>query len=192
MPQQDRFTTPTLITIRLRLLSPGGLPGSRTRPGSGDDPPPSHLPMRRAPDGTVVLPGFPVAAGLRAHCAGRPGLPDGLFGGAPWEQETEFPPVQVLGVRLRDAPPGVGRLPAGTELDVYLRWDNAGVALEAFLDAVRAWRPCFGPDARTGAGICSVTGVESRSYDLAGIDGLLARLAVAGPETYPQPTAPPP
>lgn len=203
--------TPTLITIRLRLLSPGGVTGPERCPESAvGDEPPNHLPLRRDPDGAVALPGSTVAGSLKAHCAGWPGLPS-LFGGAPGAQEKVPSPVQVLGARLRGPLPSVEsatrvaidrhrgaarvhalftveQLPAGTEFDVHLRWDNAGAALDGFLDAVRAWRPRLGRGVTTGAGACAVTGVASRSYDLNSIDGLLAWLAVEGPATYPQPT----
>jgi len=203
--------TPTLITIRLRLLSPGGVTGPERRPqAAASDEPPNHLPLRRDPDGVIALPGSTVAGSLKAHCAAWPGLPS-LFGGAPGALEKVPSPIQVLGVRLRGALPNVEsatrvaidrhrgaarvhalftveQLPAGTEFDVHLRWDNAGAVLDGFLDAVRAWRPRIGRGVTTGAGACAVTGVASRSYDLTSVDDLLAWLAVDAPATYPQPS----
>ncbi len=203
---------PTLITIRVRLLSPGGVTGPERRHlDTGEEEPANHLPLRRDPDHVVTLPGTTVAGSLKAHCALWPGLPSDLFGGAPEDEKKVASPVQVLGVRLRGALPAVTsatrvaidrhrgaarvhalftveQLPAGTEFDVHLRWDDAGAALQRFLDAVRGWRPWIGRGVTTGAGGCAVTGVGWRSYDLSRTDGLLEWLTVEGPATYPQPT----
>ncbi len=202
----------TLITIRLRLLSPGGVAGpERRQPDTGSAEPANHLPLRCDPDGVVALPGTTVAGSLKAHCVGWPGLPVGLFGSTPEDEEKVASPVQVLGVRLRGALPRlestarvaidrhrgaarvhalftVEQLPAGTEFDVHLRWDDAGSVLENFLEAATAWRPRIGRGVTTGAGACAVTGVASRSYDLTSADDLLEWLAVEGPATYPQPS----
>lgn len=205
--------TVTLITIRLRLLSPGGVTGpERRRLSQDDDQPSNYLPLRRDPDGTFAMPGSTVAGSLRAHCQAWPRLPTDLFGSAPGE-DTKVPSrVQVLGVRLRGALPAitsatrvaidrhrgaarvhalftVEQLPAGTEFDVYLRWDKAGAALAEFLDAVRVWNPRIGRGVTTGAGACAVTGLNTETYDLTNPDGLLNWLALSDPGTYPQPAA---
>lgn len=202
----------TLVTIRLRLRSPGGVAGPERRQveTTPHSEPSNHLPLRRDPDGAVALPGSTVAGSLRAHCVDWPGLPDGLFGGEPGAEEKVASPVQVLGVRLHGALPGVEsavrvaidrhrgaarvhalftveQLPAGTEFDIHLRWDGAGAALDSFLDAVRVWRPRIGRDVTTGSGACAVAGLAWETYDLADADSLLAWLAVEGPGTYPQP-----
>ncbi|MGH3905066.1 MAG: RAMP superfamily CRISPR-associated protein [Pseudonocardiaceae bacterium] len=204
--------TPTFITIRLRLLSAGGVAGperrrEQTTPHGESS---NHLPLRRDPDGAVALPGSTVAGSLRAHCASRPGLPEDLFGGAPGTEEKVASRVQVLGVRLRGSLPHgesatrvaidrrrgaarvhalftVEQLPVGTEFDVHLRWNDPGAALDTFLDAVRAWRPRLGRGVTTGSGACTVIGLAWETYDLTSVDGLLAWLAVDGPATYPQP-----
>ena len=204
--------TPTLITVRLKLLSHGGVTGpERQRPQPDDDQPFNFLPLRRDPDDAVALPGSTVAGSLRAHCAAWPGLPDGLFGSPPGAEKMVPSPVQVLGVRLLGGVPHVTsatrvaidrhrgaarvhalftveQLPAGTEFDVHLRWDDAGAALDGFLDAVRAWRPRIGRGVTTGSGACAVTGVESETYDLTSSAGLLEWLAVGDPASYPRPT----
>ncbi|MGH3902437.1 MAG: RAMP superfamily CRISPR-associated protein [Pseudonocardiaceae bacterium] len=203
----------TLITIRLQLLSPGGVAGPERRQGetTPNGEPSNHIPLRRDPDGAVALPGSTAAGSLRTHCVDWPGLPDGLFGGEPGAEEKVASPVQVLGVRCHGAVPAVEsavrvaidrhrgaaqvhalftveQLPAGTEFDIHLRWDGAGTALDSFLDAVRAWRPRIGRGVTTGSGSCAVTGLAWDTYDLTKADRLLAWLAVEGPETYPQPT----
>lgn len=208
--------TPTLITIRLRLLRAGGVAGPERRrePATASGEAWNHLPLRRDPDRAVALPGSTVAGSLRAHCTDRPGLPADLFGGSPGAEEKVTSRVQVLGVRLHGALPRlesatrvaidrhrgaarvhalftVEQLPAGTEFDVHLRWNDAGAALDTFLDAVRAWRPRLGRGVSTGSGACTVTGLAWQTYDLSSVDGLLAWLAVTGPATYPQPTATP-
>jgi CRISPR/Cas system CSM-associated protein Csm3 (group 7 of RAMP superfamily) len=138
-------------------------------------------------------------------------LPDDLFGSPP-EAEKKIPsPLQVLGVRLFGNVPDVEsatrvaidrhrgaarvhalftveQLPAGTEFDVHLRWDDVGAALDGFLDAVRAWRPRLGRGVTTGSGACAVTGLAWETYDLTSADGLLTWLAVGAPASYPQPT----
>ncbi|MGH3692483.1 MAG: RAMP superfamily CRISPR-associated protein [Pseudonocardiaceae bacterium] len=203
--------TPTLITIRLRLLSPGGVAGPERRQADPASEPSNHLPLRQDPDGAVALPGSTVAGSLRAHCENRPGLPDGLFGSEPCAEKKVASPVQVLGVRLPGDLPAaestarvaidrhrgaarvhalftVEQLPAGTEFDVHLRWDSAGAALDSFLDAMRDWRPRIGRGVSVGSGACAVTGLGWHTYDLTDADGLLAWLAIEGPGTYPQPT----
>ncbi|HEY6422288.1 MAG TPA: RAMP superfamily CRISPR-associated protein [Pseudonocardiaceae bacterium] len=196
----------TLITIRLKLLSAGGVTGPES---VAADPDTSHLPLRRDPDGAVALPGSTVAGSLRAHCDHWPGLPEDLFGATPGAEQKLPSAIQVLGVRLRGDLPCVEsatrvaidrhrgaarvhalftieRLPAGTEFDVHLRCDDA--VLDGFLDAVRAWRPRLGRGVTTGSGVCTVTGVASRTYDLTDPDDLVMWLAVGDPASYPQPT----
>ena len=201
----------TLITIRLRLLRSGGVAGPERRRVESDDERSSNcLPLRRDPDNAVALPGSTVAGSLRAHCEGWPGLPDDLFGNPPGAEEKVPSLVQVLGVRLLGGVPDVEsatrvaidrhrgaarvhalftieRLPAGTEFDVHLRWDDAGGALDDLLDAVRAWQPRIGRGVTTGSGACAVIAVGSKTYDLTSPDGLLSWLEVGSPASYPQP-----
>jgi CRISPR/Cas system CSM-associated protein Csm3 (group 7 of RAMP superfamily) len=203
--------TPTLITIRLKLISSGGVTGPESRrPVYDDDQSSNYLPLRRDPDGAVALPGSTVAGSLRAHCEAWPDLPDGLFGGPPEAAKKVPSLLQVLGVRLLGSLPDtesttrtaidrhrgaarvhalftVEQLPAGTEFDIHLRWDDAGAALDGFLDALRAWRPQIGRGATTGSGVCAVTGLAWETYDLTSADGLLRWLAVGDPASYPQP-----
>lgn len=195
----------TLLTIRLRMDTPGGVTGAENASG-----PERVLDLRRDPAGRITLPGTTVAGSLREFCSGHDALA-GLFGGEPGGDERVPSTVRVLGTRLRtDAEPSlrnrtaidrhrgaagnrelfaVRQLPAGTEFDIYLRWDNPDERLATFVDHLGRWRPILGRGASYGAGQCSVTGIGEASYDLAVPEDLLAWLRLNGPESHPEPQA---
>lgn len=195
----------TLITVRLRMDTPGGVTAPETL--SDVD---NVLPLRRDTAGRPHLPGTTVAGSLRAHCATYEELrpEETLFGMA---DETERIPssIQVLGTRYlgdadgivrhrtaidreRGAPAntmlhGVTVLPAGTEFDIVLRWDNPDRREEPFLRALQQWRPRLGRGASHDAGRCTVVGLGHRSYDLTTVEDLHAWLHLQFPDDYPAP-----
>lgn len=200
-----------LIRLRLRMWTAGGV----TAPEALDAPE-ETLPLRRDTTGQIHLPGTTVVGSLRAHCEQYPSfqstgdLPE-LFGPRPGASNGQrtAPPVQVLGTlyRHRGDPELVKRtaidrvrgsaannmlhqvemLPAGTEFDVVLRWDDPDERFDAFLQALREWRPRLGRGASRGAGLCTVVGCGTRVYDLSAVEGLLAWLRISAPEDYPEP-----
>lgn len=202
-----------LITLRLRMVSAGGVGAPERREWHEPDEQGrtrNLLPLRRDPTGELHVPGSTVAGNLRAHCAEVPEL-GGCFGGEPGESKPRPSTVQVLGTRILGAPEtGIAtrtaidrdraaartnalhateRLPAGTVIEVFLRWDDEPAALPAFLDRLRSWAPRLGRGASTGAGRCVLVGLGQRTYDLGTAAGLLDWLAIRGPEDYPEPTA---
>lgn len=204
----------TLVTIALRLETAGGVMApeaqwwddevtateTRTR---------NVLPLRRDAFGHEHIPGTTIAGSLRAHCRDHPEL-SGAFGPEPGAEERAASPVQVLGTWFPSAPTttthtrtaidrvrGAARtstlrttelLDAGTEFQVALRWNDApDGAVDALLEAVRAWAPTLGRGVSVGAGKCVVTGVGHRTYELSTVEGLLTWLQISGPHDYPAP-----
>ncbi|MER7077267.1 CRISPR/Cas system CSM-associated protein Csm3, group 7 of RAMP superfamily [Saccharopolyspora kobensis] len=198
-----------LIRLRLRMETAGGV----TAPESAETPEQTLL-LRTDTAGKPHLPGATVAGSLRAHTAAQNALkpteqlPD-LFGSQLKSKQRAASPVQVLGTIYRgDGGTDLRRrtainrerggadnltlhtietLPAGTEFDVVLRWDNPDQRYDAFIDALRVWRPQLGRGGSTGAGFCTVTGLGHQTYDLTTPDGLLAWLAIASTDDYPEP-----
>lgn len=201
----------SLIRIRLRMQTAGGV----TAPESLGAPQ-ETLVLRRDTNGRIHLPGTTVAGSLRAHCdhyeslQPSEGHPE-LFGPRPGKDNKQrtASPIQVLGTLYRhQGDPELAKrtainrerasadnntlhhvemLPAGTEFDVVLRWNNPDERLAAFLEALGAWRPHLGRGASHGAGLCTVIGRGDRLYDLTTAEDLLAWLRLSSPEDYPAP-----
>jgi CRISPR/Cas system CSM-associated protein Csm3 (group 7 of RAMP superfamily) len=200
------------------MTTPGGVsaPEEQDWQDTGDDIGTrvrNILPLRRDPAGHEHIPGTTIAGSLRAHCRGTAELA-GMFGPEPGEPRAASP-IQVLGTvltpvvpvehtrtavdRHRGAPRGstlrtIELLPAGTEFTVMLRWNDAPDAgLAALRAQLRVWAPTIGRGASIGAGRCVVTGIGEQTYDLSTEDGLVAWLAIRGPEDYPplEPVTPP-
>ncbi|MCA1278257.1 RAMP superfamily CRISPR-associated protein [Saccharopolyspora sp. 7B] len=204
----------TLITARMRFDTAGGVTATETRTGDG-----YASPLRRAPDGKIHLPGTTVAGSLRAHCARHDGALDALFGNKPPTRSSDrradaIPSaIQVLGTALRpagesvthrrsaiDRERGAARthhyyevelLPAGTEFDVFLRWDDPDAPLrDRFLAALTGWHPMLGRGVTRGAGRCSLIGWGEAEYDLSTGPGLLSWIRDTDIQSYPEPTKP--
>ncbi|MGW9307764.1 RAMP superfamily CRISPR-associated protein [Saccharomonospora azurea] len=197
-----------LVTVRLRLDTLGGV----TAPEALSEVD-NVLPLRKDTAGRPHLPGTTVAGSLRAHCATYDELlPEKtLFGDVDEDGDAKRVPssIQVLGTRYlgdadgavrhrtavdreRGAPAntmlhGISTLPAGTEFDVVLRWDDPDHRDKPFLQALREWRPRLGRGASHDAGRCTVVGIGYRNYDLTTIEGLHAWLRMRFPDDYPAP-----
>jgi len=205
----------TLITVRLTLRTPGGVTAPENRvtvvkdAASGEQRLRNLLPLRRDPAGSLEIPGTSIAGSLRAHCASYPRLAD-LFGSEPGDADLVASTIAVLGCVLRVQPEATQRtrtaidrrrgapanrtlhaveqLPAGTEFDVMLRWNNADpAALTDLTEALLAWMPRLGRGSSLGAGRCEVTGLGRAEHDLGTVDGLFEWLAIGGPDGYPTP-----
>lgn len=204
-----------LITVRLTLLTPGGVTAPERATATdihgpqGEPRTRNLLPLRRDPAGALEVPGTTVAGSLRAHCASRPVLA-GLFGSNPADRTLVASPLQVLGCVLHTQPHvqirtrtaidrhrgaaanrtlhAVEQLPPGTTVDVMLRCDDPPAdQLAELWAALLDWTPSLGRGSSLGAGRCAVTGLGRADYDLATADGLLGWLAIAGPDDYPTP-----
>ena len=176
--------------------------------------PQKTLVIRRDTTGQPHLPGTSVAGSLRAYCESCAELaPDesrgGLFGSPPGEQGRVPSPVQVLGTvwhssdevqrrtrtaidRGRGAADNntlhtVEQLPAGTQFDVHLRWDDPDDRLPALLERLQHWRPLLGRGVSTGAGRCTVIGIGHDVHDLSTVEGLHSWLQLTSPADYPVP-----
>ncbi|MGW5440570.1 RAMP superfamily CRISPR-associated protein [Nocardia asteroides] len=205
----------TLFTVRLQLATPGGVGAPEdlrietitTR--QGEQRVRNTRPLRRDPTGAIHLPGTTVAGSLRAHCATIPTMAN-AFGPEPGAETRTASPIQVLGTLTRatgepqhrgrtaidrtraaarnNALHGTETLPAGTEFDIFLRWDDATAdELTTFDTALREWTPRLGAGASVGAGRARVTGVGQRTFDLGTVAGLTDWLALTGPQDYPPP-----
>nr|WP_228046740.1 RAMP superfamily CRISPR-associated protein [Saccharopolyspora sp. HNM0983] len=187
----------------------GGVAAAET--GNG---PNQTLPIRRDTTGRPHLPGTSVAGNLRAYCATDPALAADeqrgrLFGSNPGDQGRTASPIQVLGTIWRGAGEvqrrtrtainrergaadtytlhTIEQLPAGTQFDVHLRWDDPDDRLSTVLDRLRRWRPQLGRGVSSGAGQCRVAGFGYQVYDLGTTEGLHAWLQLASPADYPAP-----
>ncbi|GAA4415687.1 hypothetical protein GCM10023148_12220 [Actinokineospora soli] len=205
----------TLISLRLRMTTPGGVTAPEHHT-DGLDPDTHVLPLRTDTAGNPHLPGTTIAGSLRAHCRDTPTLAD-AFGPTPGDQRAASP-IQILGTlhrtpniepvtrlrtridRHRRAPAthtlhGVQQLPAGTEFDIVLRWDNPHPThLTALLHQLTTWTPALGRATSTGAGQCAVTALAHHDYDLTTPTGLLAWLTdtpYPEPEPLTTPATPP-
>lgn len=198
----------TLITVRLRMLTPGGVTSGELRDNT--------MTLRTDPAGNPHLPGTSVAGSLRSHCTRDERLV-AAFGSEP-PHEANNPSantkiaskLQVLGtlhragddIRTRtrtaidpwrgaaDAHTlhAVDQLPPGTEFDIMLRWDDPETGeIDAFFDALGDWQPQLGRGISHGSGHCRVTGWGSVDYDLTTEQGLLAWIQDTGLESYPTP-----
>ncbi|WP_433678310.1 RAMP superfamily CRISPR-associated protein [Nocardia sp. CA-119907] len=204
----------TLFTVRLRLLTPGGVTAPEEQrwddiTTAGQTRTRNTRPLRRDPTGNPHLPGSTIAGSLRAHCCETPELA-GMFGPCPDAEDRYASPIQILGVTVRSAAePGTrGRtaidraraaarthtlhaieyLVAGTEFDIFLRWDDPTEQQhQALTTRLQHWTPTLGAGASIGAGRCQVVGLGEATYDLATNDGLAAWLALTNPAHYPQP-----
>lgn len=204
----------TLITARMRFDTAGGVTATETHTDDG-----YFTPLRRAPNGKIHLPGTTVAGSLRAHCARHDHELDALFGNKPPARSSNSranavpSAIQVLGTALRpsgeafahhrnamDRERGAARthhfyqvelLPAGTEFDVFLRWDDPDTTLrDRFLAAMTGWHPMLGGGVTRGAGRCSLIGWGEAEYDLSTEQGLLTWIRDSGIESYPEPNSP--
>lgn len=198
-----------LVTVRLRMETPGGV----TAPEALSEVD-NVLPLRKDTAGRPHLPGTTVAGSLRAHCATYEELlpEETLFGNVGVNGGAKRIPssIQVLGTRYlggtdsnvrhrtavdreRGAPAntmlhGITTLPAGTEFDIVLRWDDPDHRDKPFLQALREWHPRLGRGASHDAGRCTVVGIGHRSYDLTTTEDLHAWLGMRFPDDYPAPT----
>ncbi|SNR87902.1 CRISPR/Cas system CSM-associated protein Csm3, group 7 of RAMP superfamily [Haloechinothrix alba] len=199
----------TLFTVRVRMLSPGGVGGSEASRDAGNT-----LGLRRDPWDRPHLPGTTVAGNLRDHCRRvAPDLQDAFGRGGDdlgrSDSVRRGSDIQVLGthhrhgtssVRTRtaiDPLRGAARstslhqveqLPAGTEFDIVLRWDDVEPhRREKFVEVLRAWQPRFGRGASYGAGRCAVVGLGVADYDLTTRDGLYRWLQQTESQPYPDP-----
>ncbi|MEV0359415.1 RAMP superfamily CRISPR-associated protein [Nocardia sp. NPDC050697] len=205
----------TLFTVRLRLATAGGVSAPEdlrtetlTSP-DGEVRVRNTRPLRRDPTGAPHLPGTTIAGSLRAHCTTIPALRD-AFGPAPGAETRTASPIQVLGSITRTTTPPQHRgrtaidrhraaarthtlhwnetLVAGTEFDIFLRWDDATEEQLTALDAALGhWNPRLGAGASLGAGRAQVIALGHRSYDLRSEAGLTDWLAITGPADYPAP-----
>lgn len=196
--------TITLIRFTLELLEPGGI----TAPEHTTDD--LDLPLARDPrdpGGTPVIPPTSIAGALRR----LPGIdPNRLFGHEqPGDQNGQASAVWVLGTtvalphattpqtshrnamdRHRGAPRthhlySSEHLPAGTTIEVQLRWDDPDPTdLRAFLTALRAWRPLLGHGVSIGHGAARVTALGHRTLDLDTPADLRLWLATRGPDLF--------
>jgi CRISPR/Cas system CSM-associated protein Csm3 (group 7 of RAMP superfamily) len=194
-----------VITVKLRMDTPGGVTAQEALPDVDN-----VLPLRRDTTGRPHLPGTTVAGSLRAHCATYEELgPEKTLFGIANDVERIPSSIQVLGTRYlgdtngtvrhrtaidreRGAPAntmlhGVTVLPAGTEFDIVLSWDNPDHREEPFLRALQEWRPRLGRGASHDAGRCSVVGLGHRKYDLTTVHGLHTWLHLRFPDDYPAP-----
>lgn len=91
---------------------------------------------------------------------------------------------------LNHALHGVEMLPAGTEFDVVLRWNEPDPPQrEQFLETVASWHPRLGRDTALDAGRCRVIALGSRDYDLTTPQGLHDWLRIdRDSDNYPEPT----
>ena len=207
----------TLITVRLTLRTPGGVtaPEATTfteqRSTQGETRVRNVLPLRTDPTGALNIPGTTIAGSLRHHCARQPSL-NGLFGSEPGADQLTASTIQVLGCVLRSQPAPLQRtrtaidrhrgapanrtlhtieqLPAGTQFDVVIRWNDPDPdQLDALTATLHDWAPRIGRGSSVGAGACTVTHLGRADYDLATIDGLMAWLALsdAPNRAYPEP-----
>ncbi|MDV6011653.1 RAMP superfamily CRISPR-associated protein [Haloechinothrix sp. LS1_15] len=199
----------TLCTVRLRMLSPGGVGGTESSENSRN-----VLRLHRDPWGRPHLPGTTVAGNLRAHCRRTDTRLNDVFGSAGDGDTRRGSEIQVLGTVLRgsaetgmdtvihtrtaiDRYRGAARntslhqveqLPEGTEFDVVLRWnDPPSEQRGALLEAIRTWQPRFGRGVTYGAGRCVVVGLGVVDYDLTTRDGLHAWLQHTETMPYPEP-----
>jgi hypothetical protein len=162
----------SFIVFVLRFAEPGGV----TVPGGPDDQ--AHLLLDTDPEGRPQLPGTSLAGALREMVRAERGA-DGaaaLFGrllppGDGAEVDAQASQIWVLGSRPVDlaaaqvrALTAISRvraaaeantlrteevLPAGSRLEVFLRWDDAAPdAVREFAGRLAAWRPLLGRGVR--------------------------------------------
>ena len=201
-----------LITLRIRLETPGGVTAPEAldapeqtlviRRDTNEEP---HLP------GTTVAGSLRAYCGADRDLVTE--QQPNLFGGSTDDgKKRTASPIQVLGTVHRPAGElnacqrtaidrergaasnmtfhGVEQLPAGTEFDVHLRWDMRGEPesderLQRFLSRLHRWRPSIGGGTSTGAGMCYVSGLGHRVYDLNTVDGLSSWLQIGSLVDYP-------
>lgn len=84
---------------------------------------------------------------------------------------------------------GVAMLPAGTEFDVVIRWNDPDPRQrEQLLDILRTWHPRLGRGTALDAGRCRAVAYGSRDYDLSTPQGLHDWLRIRpDSELYPAP-----
>lgn len=142
-----------------------------------------------------------------------PDVADDLFGrlldpGEPGSREdvdAVASRIWVLGTRRKDTAPTVFRtstavdrhraaakentlrgeelLPAGSEFEVFLRWDNASEdEVRELAETVAAWRPFIGRGTSRGRGACTARAVGYGTLRLDEPTGLARWLASSGPE----------
>lgn len=91
---------------------------------------------------------------------------------------------------LNHALHGVERLPAGTEFDVVLRWNEPDPQQrQHFFNTLASWHPRLGRGTALDAGRCRVIALGSRDYDLTTPQGLHDWLRIEpDSDSYPAPT----
>ena len=194
----------TLIRLLLELDEPGGVCAPEHATDELD------LPLARdprSPDGPPVLLASSIAGALRR----MPGIdPAALFGyETAGTDKGVASPVRLLGTtvilpdhgnlvtrgrnamdRARGAPRPkqlftTQQLPAGTRIEVCLRWDAPPTPdLESLLNALRAWRAQLGRGTTIGSGACHTHAIGVRVLDLAARPDLTEWLTRRGPDLY--------
>lgn len=191
------------MKLRLTLREAGGV----SAPEKADGP--FDLPLAATPDGTPWYPPTSVAGALRRLV--DPADADRLFG---FEQDAgngQVSAIRVLAAavtlpagrtaerRVRNAMDrerGAPRthhlfaseaLPAGSTVEVCLRWDHAAEDdRTAVLAALRRWRPTLGRGATVGQGRAEVTALGSKVLRLGRPKDLANWLCATGPELFAQ------
>jgi CRISPR/Cas system CSM-associated protein Csm3 (group 7 of RAMP superfamily) len=205
--QVPRVRSVSFIVFTLRFTEPGGV----TIPGNPDER--AHLLLDTDPQGRPQLPGTSLAGALRemiraerdedaaATLFGRL-LPAGRGG---TEVDAQASQLWVLGSRPVDAAEGQLRastkisrrrgaaeantlhieevLPAGSQFEVFLRWDDAPAgAVREFAEQLTAWRPFIGRGVSRGRGRCAVQAVRHGTLHLDQPPDLLRWLTASGPD----------
>ena len=205
--QIPRTRSVSFIVFALRFTEPGGV----TIPGKPDQR--AHLLLDTDPQGRPQLPGTSLAGALREMIRAERGedaattlfgrlLPPGSGG---TEVDAQASQLWVLGSRpaatatsqLR-ASTKISRrqgaaeantlrieevLPAGSQFEVFLRWDDAPAgAVREFAEQLTAWRPFIGRGVSRGRGRCAVQAVRHGTLHLDQPQDLLRWLTASGPD----------
>ena len=160
----------TLITVRLRMDTPAGSPPRKPFPmwttfcrfaGTPRGVLTCRAPRSRAACARTAPPTR--SCGRRKRCSVWPTKPNA----SPPASRCWAPGISVMRTAsCGTAPPSTGNaarrptpcctespvLPAGTEFDIVLRWDNPDRREEPFLRALQQWRPRLGRGASHDAG----------------------------------------
>ena len=205
--QVPRVRSVSFIVFALRFTEPGGV----TIPGNPDQR--AHLLLDTDPQGRPQLPGTSLAGALREMTREERGedaanmlfgrlLPAGSGG---TEVDAQASQLWVLGSRPAAASTGQLRastkisrrrgaaqeqtlrteevLPAGSQFEVFLRWDDAPAgAVREFAEQLTAWRPLIGRGVSRGRGRCAVEAVRHGTLHLDQPQDLLRWLTASGPD----------
>ena len=205
--QVPRARSVSFIVFALRFTEPGGV----TVPGKPDQW--AHLLLDTDPQGRPQLPGTSLAGALREMIRGERGedaantlfgrlLPAGSGG---TEVDAQASQIWVLGSRPAAAAASQLRastkisrrqgaaeantlrieevLPAGTQFEVFLRWDDAPAgAVRDFAGQLTGWRPLIGRGVSRGRGRCTAEAVRHGTLHLDQPQDLLRWLTASGPD----------